>query len=67
MTSADSGPAVWLFSPEGAAHLLDGLLRVHMLGCVGCRTETCEEGARMRRALRAVRTVLKGPEPPVPL
>ncbi|MFI7315964.1 hypothetical protein [Streptomyces venezuelae] len=63
MTPAEGRPALWMFSPEGSAHLLNGLLRTHMLGCVACRTETCEEGARMRRALRAVRTVLKGPEP----
>lgn len=66
MTSTGGGPAAWMFSPEGAAHLLDGLIRTHTLSCPACRTEECGEGARMRRALRAVRTVLKGPEPPVP-
>ncbi len=61
-----SVPTVWVFSPEAASQIVDGMLRKHQLGCFACRTEECEDGERMRRALRAVHTVLQGPEPPTP-
>lgn len=59
-------PTAEAFSPEATSRQLASRLRGHTPSCSACRTEECEEGARMRRALRAVQSVLKGPEPPVP-
>lgn len=59
-------PVLWAFSPEAASQTVHAMLRAHQVGCLACRTEECEDGARMRRALRAVHTVLQGPEPARP-
>ncbi|WP_055567566.1 hypothetical protein [Streptomyces atriruber] len=67
MSAVDSGPPlIELFNLEAAAHLLAVRLRGHTPTCPACRTEECDEGARMRRALRAVQSVLKGSEPSMP-
>ncbi|WP_055563269.1 hypothetical protein [Streptomyces atriruber] len=67
MSGSKGVPIASPFSPEGSAQALNGSLRAHLISCPACRTGECEEGDRMRRALRAVRTVLKEPEPPTPL
>lgn len=57
-------PMASMFTPDAAAHFLTTRLRAHTPGCPDCRAEECDEGARMRRALRAVQSLLKGPESP---
>ncbi|MFI1679086.1 hypothetical protein [Streptomyces sp. NPDC020607] len=62
--NATSGPVASMFSPEGAAHLLNGRIRGHLVSCAACRTgQDCDEGSRMQRALRAVKSVLKDGDP----
>ncbi|CAM5590952.1 hypothetical protein SALBM135S_03227 [Streptomyces alboniger] len=51
------------FSGEECSTQLAGRLRAHLTTCAACPTEACEDGARIRRALRAVQTVLQPPEP----
>lgn len=54
------------FTGEACSAQLTNRLRGHLLTCPDCRNEECEDGARMRRALRAVQTLLRPPEPGTP-
>ncbi len=54
------------FTGEGCSAQLVSRLRGHLLICPDCPTKECEDGARMRRALRAVHSLLRPPEPGTP-
>lgn len=54
-----------MVSGETCSAQLAARLRGHLSTCTACATADCEEGARIRRAFRAVQTVLCSPEPVV--
>ncbi|KUL62436.1 hypothetical protein ADL30_05380 [Streptomyces sp. NRRL S-1521] len=54
-----------MFSGEGASGHLASRLRAHLISCTACVTADCEEGAQLRHAFRAIRTLLRPPEPTI--
>lgn len=51
------------FTGEECSAQLASRLRGHLLTCPDCPAGDCEGGARIRRAFRAVQTLLRPPEP----